>query len=178
MVGHRTRWMIAVMVVGATLLVATPAGASSEHARPSVAANSGALSDLSLHTADVTDGARAGAFVLGRPGRGTIVVLGLWGLDRSAAGTRYGAHVHVGACVPGDGAAAGPHYNTTGGATVDPSTEVWLDFEVRRSGSAVAVAQVPFVIPAGGARSIVIHAMPTMPNGTAGARLACLPLEF
>ena len=105
-------------------------------------------------------------------------MLALRRMDRTAVGTRYGAHVHVGPCVAGDGAAAGPHYNSTGGTTIDPSTEVWLDFTVRSNGTAVAVSAVPFVIPSGGAQSIVIHALATMPNGTAGARLACLPLEF
>lgn len=92
-------------------------------------------------------------------------------------GRGTGAHVHAGPCVAGDGAAAGPHYNSTGGAVVGPSTEVWLDFTVRPDGTALAVALVPFVVPPG-ARSIVIHAMARMPNGMAGARLACLPLQL
>lgn len=65
----------------------------------------------------------------------------------------------------------------TGGAVVGPSTEVWLDFTVRPDGTALAVALVPFVVPPGGI-SIVIHAMARMPNGMAGARLACLPLQL
>lgn len=160
------------------LAAAAPAGADPGSGRVRVVSGSGALTDLSALTADATDGAQAGAFAVSRSNAGTVVVLGVRGMDRSSVGTRYGAHVHVGPCVAGDGAAAGPHYNSTAGTTIDPSTEVWLDFTVRRNGTAVAVAIVPFVIPSGGARSIVIHAMATMPNGTAGARLACLPLEF
>jgi Cu-Zn family superoxide dismutase len=53
---------------------------------------------------------------------------------------------------------------------------VWLDFRVFGNGHAFALADVPFVIPSGGAMSIVIHAMPTDPMGVAGARLACLPV--
>ncbi len=172
----RIRGVVAALAVAASLLAATPAGAS-EH-RVSVVSNAGALSDLSVLTHDVTDRAKGAALAVSRDGVGTVVVLGLWGLDRSSAGTMYGAHVHVGACIAGDGAAAGKHYNATGGAVIDETTEVWLDFTVRRGGTAIAVSRVPFVIPQGGARSIVIHAMATLPNGTAGARLACLPLEF
>jgi Cu-Zn family superoxide dismutase len=56
---------------------------------------------------------------------------------------------------------------------------VWLDFTVTngRTGHAVAIAD--FEIPAAAAQSIVIHALPTNPDtGAAGARMACLPLEF
>jgi Cu/Zn superoxide dismutase len=168
--------MVAVLAAGIALSATIPAGA--DPGAVTVVSGAGALSDLSTLTADATDGAWAGAFAVSRSGTGTIVVLAVRGLDRTSAGTRFGAHVHVGPCVAGNGAAAGPHYNSTGGTTIDPSTEVWLDFTVRSNGTAVAVSGVPFVIPTGGARSIVIHAMATMPNGTAGARLACLPLEF
>jgi hypothetical protein len=36
---------------------------------------------------------------------------------------------------------------------------------------------VPFV-PTAGTRSIVIHAQPTMDNGFAGTRIACLPFTI
>lgn len=175
----RYRAWVAVAVVSALvgMAPAVPAGATASHP-VGVQRSSGALSDLSPSTPDATDGASAVALVVSRTNRGSLVLLRVTGMARSSAGTKYGAHVHVGPCVPSDGAAAGPHYNTTGGVVVDSSTEVWLDFTVRTSGSALAVARVPFVVPAGAARSIVIHAMPTMANGTAGARLACLPLEL
>jgi Cu/Zn superoxide dismutase len=180
MLRHRAWGAVAAAAMVSTLVVAAPANtppATGSH-RVAVVSSSGVLSDLSPSTADPTDGASATALVVSHLDRGSLVVLRVAGLDSLAAGTTYGAHVHVGPCVAGDGAAAGPHYNTTGGTVIDPSTEVWLDFTVRSSGSALAVALVPFVVPAGGARSIVIHAMSTMPNGTAGARLACLPLEL
>ena len=180
MLRHRARGAVVAFAAVSALVVvapAMPAGATGSH-HVEVVRSSGELADLSPSTVDPTDGASAAALVVSHQDRGSVVVFRVSGLDRSVAGTRYGAHVHVGPCVPGDGAAAGPHYNATGGTVVDPSTEVWLDFTVRSSGSALAVALVPFVVPAGGARSIVIHAMPTMPNGSAGARLACLPLEL
>ena len=114
------------------------------------------MSDLAPSTVDPTDGSTAAALVVSRRNRGSLVAFQVRGIDR---------------------AAAGPHYNSTGGAVVGPSTEVWLDFTVRPDGTALAVALVPFVVPPG-ARSIVIHAMARMPNGMAGARLACLPLQL
>jgi Cu/Zn superoxide dismutase len=101
------------------------------------------------------------------------------GLDHDAVGEVLGAHVHVGACVEGDGGAAGPHYNSTGGTSISDTTEVWLDFTVAKNGTARASAAVPFVIPSGGAGAVVIHADHTAPQtGAAGARWACLPVEF
>jgi Cu/Zn superoxide dismutase len=105
------------------------------------------------------------------------------GIDPSAAGSTYGAHLHVGSCVTGDGAAAGPHYNSeaqAGDATpeISPRTEVWLDFTVNSAGHASATAVVPFT-PTAGTRSIVVHAMETdHGTGGAGARLACLPVVW
>ncbi|MGH9278392.1 MAG: hypothetical protein ACRD12_09860, partial [Acidimicrobiales bacterium] len=109
-------------------------------------------------------------------GEGTYFSWFLWDLDDSFEGTTFGAHVHVGPCVPGNGAAAGPHYNSGGPA--DPEHEVWLDFTVEAGGVGWAEAWVPFVIPAGAARSIVVHALPTDATGAAGGRIACLPVDF
>lgn len=176
---HMARSVLISVVATSALALAAPVGAvgaTGSH-RVNVVATSGAMSDLAPSAVDPTDGSTAAALVVSRRNRQSLVVFHVRGIDRAVAGTRYGAHVHAGPCVAGDGAAAGPHYNTTGGAVVGPSTEVWLDFTVRPNGTALAVALVPFVVPAG-ARSIVIHAMATMPNGTAGARLACLPLQL
>ena len=92
------------------------------------------------------------------------------------AGRRFGAHVHTGPCVPADGPAAGPHF--AHGAPPSPVTEIWLDVIVDTDGSGSAAAVVPFAVPAGAARSIVVHERPTAPDGTAGGRLACLPVTF
>ncbi|MCA1693194.1 MAG: superoxide dismutase family protein [Actinobacteria bacterium] len=37
---------------------------------------------------------------------------------------------------------------------------------------------VPFVIPHGAARSVVIHEQATQVGGGAGPRMACLPVSF
>lgn len=140
--------------------------------------SSGKLTDLQLATAEPTDGAAAIVIATER-GTSTTVTLKLRGLDRTIAGTTLGAHVHVGNCVEGDGAAAGAHYNSTGGTTISDQTEVWLDFTVKANGTAKATAKVPFIIPADGAGAVVIHAMETNEiTGAAGARLACLPVNF
>ena len=55
---------------------------------------------------------------------------------------------------------------------------MWLDFTIGVDGSGRSKALVPFEIPDGAAQSIVIHALPTDPNGVAGARLACIGVGF
>lgn len=151
-----------------------------DHHGTTVVHNRGYLTDLQLAVADPTDGVRAGATAV--TGRGqTLVVLKLRGFDPSVAGRTFGAHVHTGTCVAGDGAAAGPHYNATGVPPVEISeeTEVWLDFTVTGGGTAAAVANAPFDIPPGAAGAIVVHQEETMHGtGAAGPRLACLPLVF
>jgi Cu/Zn superoxide dismutase len=143
----------------------------------------GPLTDLQSELASPTDGARGSVTaVVARTG-GTLVVLRLRGLDRDAAGRTFGAHLHVGPCVADDGAAAGPHYNhdTAAGRTPpvgSADTEVWLDVTVGRGGTASAVARVDVRIDAGAAQSVVVHEAPTDPDGVAGGRLACLPIDL
>ncbi len=140
----------------------------------------GPLQDLRLGT-DPTDGATAQVKVEQEDGE-TEVSLKIQGLGRGSAGLQLGAHVHVGRCVAGNGGAAGPHFNIASGSTpvvISEETEVWLDFVIGRNGTARAEAEVPFVIPPGGAGSVVIHINPTTPGtGVAGARIACLPVQF
>ena len=167
-------WMATLAATGALLLGAVPAGAAS----PFVEAR-GPLSDLAPATANATDGASGNFFAIAGGGHTTFVLF-VSGLDPASAGTTYGAHVHVGTCVAGDGAAAGPHYNT--GGTPSTTTEVWLDFKVLPGGYGFAVTTVPFVIEPGAARAVVVHAQPTQSGGAtpgaAGGRIACLPVDF
>ena len=163
------RSLTLVALSGAVVMAsALPAAAATR-----VTSNRAPLSDLAPATVDGTDGADGFALGVVRENSTTVLLVATKLTD---PGTTHGAHVHTGPCVASDGAAAGPHYNHGGG--ISASTEVWLDFEVRGS-TGVAVAHVPFAVPSGSARSIVIHAAPTNPTtGAAGARLACLPLEF
>lgn len=172
---RRLGWIATAALATVLVTGAGPAGAAVN----TYVTASGALSDLAPATANATDGAYARLYAVAA-GTGTHFVLVLSGLDPAAAGTTYGAHVHVGPCVAGNGAAAGPHYNT--GGTPSPTTEVWLDFDVLPGGWAFAVTSVPFQIQEGTARSVVVHAEPTQEGGStpgaAGARLACLPVAF
>ncbi|MFD3406484.1 hypothetical protein ACFWUU_37705 [Kribbella sp. NPDC058693] len=136
-----------------------------------VASSNGPLRELAtggpFHTAHAV-------VVMVSHGARTTVRLKVTGVEHSA-GRSFGAHLHMGPCVAGDGAAAGPHYNAdvVNGrkpVRVDAEHEVWLDFTVSPSGAGTASTVVPFA-PKPGNRSIVIH-------GTSGARLACLPLSW
>jgi hypothetical protein len=170
---RRRRKVAALLVATAASVVAmtAPAGADT-----GVIESEGALQDFAPAAANPTDGAWAQFFAAQVDGSGTRAIFVVYGLDPSFAGTTLGAHVHSGPCVAGQPALAGPHYNTGGPA--DQDHEIWLDFRIRSTGIGVGRASVPFVIPEGGAHSVVIHAMATQPGGAAGARLACLPVEF
>jgi len=139
----------------------------------------GQLRDLQPSTANATDGATAYLWAVAIGGETRFYAF-FTGLDPEAAGTTFGVHVHVGPCVAGSGAAAGPHYNTGGTPTTD--TEVWLDFTVLPGGYGYSSTTVPFTIEPGDAQSIVIHAEPTQDGGptpgAAGGRQACLPVDF
>lgn len=167
------KWAMGVAAALGLALTATPAVAAH-----SVVRAAAPLTDLSAG-ANPTDGAY-GQVVAAAPGNGTTYfVFVVRGLDPGAAGTTLGAHVHEGPCVPGNGAAAGPHYNTGAGGVPSPDNEVWLDFTILPGGVGYAYAVAPFVIAPGDAQSVVIHALPTQPGtGLAGARLACLPVAF
>lgn len=175
-------------------------GAGSQSSSMSWGFYNGPLTDLLSSTADpsttVFDGAKATATMMGIGGS-TFFRVQIRGADDSAVGKVYGAHLHQGACgLAKDQAGVmqptvGPHYNTSklaeDGKTytvINDKTEVWLDFEVDPFGNARSTARVPFV-PTAGERSITLHASPTLHHatetaaaGTAGAKLACLPLEI
>jgi Cu/Zn superoxide dismutase len=172
-----TRGSLAALALAATAAIVTggPTVASADSGAQVVTA-SAPLTDLSPTTADPTDGASARLVAVGIDGYGTRAVLIVTGLDPSAVGTSFGAHVHTGPCVAAQPALAGPHYNAGGPPSLQ--TEVWLDFTVLPGGVGAAQATVPFTIPEGKAQSVVIHRLPTDANGVAGARMACLPAQF
>ena len=150
----------------------------------------GSLSDLQA-AAGPFDGAHAVVQIVASAG-GSHTVLRVRGIH-GADGQTFGAHLHAGPCVAGDGAAALGHYNTDVIAG-DPTPEISEDTEVsgpttcksartlhpppRQRGRPPATASVPF-IPLPGDRSVVIHALATDHHtGLAGARLACLPVQW
>jgi len=168
---------LAACLLPATALAATSATGNGGHVF------AGALSDLAPAAAGPFDGARARLTMANHHGSSTFVLnvkgIDVTGLEPSAVGVTYGAHLHTGPCVAGNGAAAGPHYNAdvVPPVTVSDRTEVWLDFTVGANGSGHAVAHVPFV-PEPGTRAVVIHQEPTNELGGAGPRLACLPVVW
>ncbi|MCK2236581.1 MULTISPECIES: superoxide dismutase [unclassified Crossiella] len=117
---------------------------------------------------------------------GTLVLLGVRGL---VPGRTYGAHAHTKPCgaAPAD---SGPHYQSVLDPvqpSVDPkyanaSNEIWLDFTTNRHGVALSKTVVPWHFGERRAKSVVIHFEKTSTHqghaGTAGARLACVNVDF
>ena len=102
---------------------------------------------------------------------------GAFAQSGAATGAATGA---VGGAIVGGpaGAAVGATVGAVAGGISD-ETEVWLDFTIQPNGTGAAVATVPFTIPEGAAGAVVIHAMHTdHVTGAAGARWACLPVQF
>ena len=175
---HTSRRVLAMPAIVA-LAGFTATGPASAAGGPLVR-SAGPLSDLQPATASPFDGASAAVQVVASA-HGSHTVLRVRGIS-GADGQTFGAHLHAGPCVAGDSAAALGHYNTDVLAGVVPPevserTEVWLDFTVD-DGAGTATASVPFV-PLPGTRSVVVHAAATDHHtGTAGARLACLPVVW
>jgi Cu-Zn family superoxide dismutase len=172
---RRFGWLATVAVATTLVIGAGPARAASLYVEAG-----GRLTDFAPSAANATDGASAELWAVQTDG-GSTYFLYVSDLDPAAEGTTYGVHIHVGPCVAGTGAAAGPHYNSDG-STPTRENEVWLDFTVLPGGYGYASAFVPFTIEPGNARSMVIHLEPTQDGGptpgAAGGRQACLPVDF
>ena len=150
----------------------------------------GELTALSRKTDDVYEGARGTAVMMGINNESTFRVT-IRGLREDAIHKKYGAHLHTGPCgldAVGN-ATVGGHYNTTPAGVppvVNDKTEVWLNFHVNSDRTARDTAVVPFIANPEGARSITFHEKATVYHqtaggaavGTAGAKLACLPLDI
>ena len=156
--------------------------ASTAVAAAVVVRSSGEMRDYDTAAAGPFDHATARVQLVGH-GSGTTAVLHVRGIDPSVAGRTFGAHLHDGPCATGLPALASGHYNADTHAghlppAVSPDTEVWLDFTVDAGGGGDSSAVVRFPVRSG-ARSVVVHAAATNPaTGAAGARLACLPVEW
>jgi Cu-Zn family superoxide dismutase len=109
----------------------------------------------------------------------TFVALTVAGLPADRV---FGAHVHRLACEDTKG---GTHYqNVVSPTTVtDPAyanaaNEVWLDFTSNGNGKALSTANANFIVRRDEANAIVIHTNATGAGGVAGAKLACINLDF
>lgn len=154
---------------------------SGELAAPAAATNAS-----SYDAALAPYGADLQVIAVSGPAEQAVVVLTARGLLPDRA---YGAHVHVNPCgaAPAD---AGPHYQhspdpvqpSTDPAFANPENEVWLDFTTDGQGTGVAYAKQGWSFTAPLPGSVVLHAEHTHTGpgeaGTAGARLACLTVEF
>jgi hypothetical protein len=190
----------AIAALAASALLLTPTAAYAHDGHDGVSADSedsgmswgyyrGELTDFTTNppattippvpNPDLFKGATASAIMIGMDGR-SFFRLRVSGID-AKEGT-YGVHLHQGECKAEDSTAAGPHYNVTWDSAtglmdaISNKTEVWLDLDVNSDGYARSTATVSFIPE--GERSIVLHAQPTAENGTAGARLACLPFNI
>lgn len=117
---------------------------------------------------------------------GTLVLLAVRGL---VPGRTYGAHVHTKPCgaAPAD---SGPHFQhvvdpvqpSVDPKYANPKNEIWLDFTTNRHGVALSKSVVPWRFTERRAKSVVIHFEKTSTHqghaGTAGARLACVNVDF
>lgn len=156
--------------------------ASTAVAAAVVVRSSGQMRDYDTVAAGPFDHATARVQLVGH-GSGTTAVLHVRGIDPSVAGRTFGAHLHDGPCATGLPGLASGHYNADAHAghlppAVSAATEVWLDFTVDDAGAGDSSTAVRFPVQPG-TRSVVVHAAPTNPvTGAAGARLACLPVEW
>lgn len=105
---------------------------------------------------------------------GSMISLHVRNAD-AVAGRTFGAHVHQSPCGT-EASAAGGHYQHAPSGDLE-GREVWLDFTVNRAGNGHAEARRPWAVDQSSLRSVVIHAAPTAPDGSAGARLACIDLD-
>lgn len=170
----------AICVAAVGLFAASPALAGADHGRgdgPLVSYSAAIPQDASARVTAVYDSA----------GRSTVR-LHVKGLKPN---TTYGAHAHVNACGLTDPKAAGGHFQhilapegqAAFPAYANPRNEIWLDLTTNAAGNGVAKTTVGWQFsPDQRAQSVVIHELPTAigptDSGTAGARLACLSVDF
>lgn len=186
---HRS--IVAAFAVPALVLATAPAtqansgrhvGERGTFALPSDASNAFTYNPL------VPAGARVQVDSWYLPDGRSVVVLRARGL---AANHEFGAHAHANAC-GATGLAAGPHYQflmdtvspSTNPAYANPDNEVWLDFTTDSAGRGWAMAVQDWQ-PHADRRpgSVVLHIEHTHDGtdgaaGTAGARLACVTVDF
>jgi len=104
------------------------------------------------------------------------ITLKVRGVDADA-GRTFGAHVHERPCDAVDALRSGPHYQHAGPTETLEEREVWLDVTINKRGNGITHTTRPWSVDQSMPRSVVIHALPTAENGTAGARLACIDLD-
>ena len=132
-------------------------------------------------TANPITGGEARVHSVTTPSGKTTVTLHVSGLP---ANRSFGSHVHKLACNDNK---AGGHYQNVPAvpptsvndpSVANPENEVWLDFTTNAAGNGEAHAEVDFAFRADGANAVIIHDHHTESGGVAGAKLACLNVNF
>jgi len=135
------------------------------------------LTDLSTEDVGPFDSATAKTTITERTKKTTFRIH-VRGIDPSAAGQAFAAHLHVGPC-----GNPGGHYKNDPSGAADRENEVWFDLVPDEDGGARDASSVSFVPVDGdplyvpGQMSIVIH---ELPNGTPvnpNPKQACFPLS-
>ncbi len=160
-------------------IVGALVGAGALAAVPTIAIASNVLVDHGRGPTVVHDAAYAGAKTQVHSWAadgGTDVRLMVRGLPPHRT---FGAHVHTAPCGAAPTASGGHYQHGTDPAAPLASREVWLDFTTDANGKGTGSAHIPWLIAAGTAGSVVIHADPTnATTGAAGARLVCTTVPF
>jgi Cu-Zn family superoxide dismutase len=167
------------VVVAIGLFVSSPAIAGADRVRDE--------GPLVSYSAAIPVGATARVQAVYDASGNTVVTLHVRGLSPN---TEYGAHAHVNSC-GFTGADAGPHFQnlqdpvvpSVSPAYANPQNEIWLDLVTDDDGNGVAQTRVSWQFhPDRRAHSVIIHAEHThtgaTDSGVAGARLACLTVDF
>lgn len=131
-----------------------------------------ALTDLATSDAGPFDSARAKTTITERTKKTTFRVH-VKGVDPSAAGQAFAAHLHVGPC-----GNPGGHYRKEPNGPADRENEVWFDLMPDAEGVARDESSVSFVpVDDDGEMSIVIHQFPNDPPVSSNPKQACFPLS-
>ena len=175
---------VSVLAPGSAAASPSPVGFVTAHG--TFAADVPGASAVTYRPDLVPPGAQAHVFSLSAAGAGTTTTLFVTGLQ---PGRAYGAHAHTQPC-GATGDAAGPHFQhvpdpvkpSVDPAYANPRNEIWLDFTTDRAGTGFARSTVDWTVTGGRAKSVVVHETHTHTDpghaGTAGARLACLDVDF
>jgi hypothetical protein len=136
------------------------------------------LKDLSTEQVGPFDWATAKTTITQRTKK-TTFRLHVRGIDPSAAGETFAAHLHVGPC----GTNTGGHYKNDPLGPADRENEVWFDLVPDEEGVARDNSSVSFVPIDGdlafvpGEMSIVIHELPNGTSVNPNPKQACFPLS-
>lgn len=181
------RLPVAAGLAAAGLVAATPAFAGAATGAATGAGHARSDDPMTVYSGEIPAGATATVKAVYPVSGTSIVSLHVTGLKPD---TRYGAHAHVNPCGL-TGAAAGPHFQhvvdpvqpSVDPAYANPENEIWLDLTTNAAGNGVAHTTVPWQFTADRrARSVIVHEKHTATGpgqaGTAGARLACIDVDF